>query len=405
MRLLAINQFYAPDHSATSQLLTELCEDLVAAGDRVTVIASRGTYLGGTKLPARETIRGVDVVRAAATSLGKASVAHRLADYGTFGTSAMLELARAARPDLILALTTPPMIASAAAIVARARGVPLVTWVQDLYPEVAVAFGVLRAGSIVSLALARIARLTQRAACLSVALSDGMAARLAAQGQAPARVRVVSNWSDGQRIYPVPQEANAFRRAHGLEGRFVVGYSGNFGLGHDLASLIDAARRLEKSLPELLVLLVGDGARRGEIERLARGLDNVRVLPYQPRESLHESLSAADIHVATLAADLEGLLVPSKLYGILAAGRPLIYAGPEACEVARVVREHDLGFVVPPGDAEALAHAICRAARAVETTREMGARSRRVFDRHFDRPHAVARFRSVLREAVAGCAA
>ncbi len=399
MRVLAVNQFYAPDHAATSQLLTELCEDLAQAGDRVTVVSSRGSYLGGGSLPARETRNGVEVVRAAATSFGKRTIAHRMADYGSFGAMAFAELMRAERPDVMVALTTPPMIASAAAVVAGLRRAPLVAWVQDVYPEIAVAFGVLGERAPVTRALARAAKLTHRAARFSVALSDGMAERLFAQGQAAERVRVVPNWADGRLIRPVAHEASAFRREHGLEGRFVVAYSGNFGVGHELGGLLDAVKQLAPKLPELRLLLVGDGARRGEIERISRDLDHVVLLPYQPREALAASLSAADIHFASLRAGLAGLLVPSKLYGILAAGRPLIYQGEARCEVARVVREHDVGFVVAPGDTEALARAIWHAAHDRETTREMGERARRVFEAEFDRPRAVARFRAVLEEA------
>jgi colanic acid biosynthesis glycosyl transferase WcaI len=162
MRVLAINQFYAPDHAATSQLLTELCEDLARKGDDVTVIASRGAYLGGGELPATEVLRGVRVVRPWATRLGKATVAHRLSDYLSFWATAVVSAATEARPDVMLVLTTPPMIASGGVLVAGIRGVPLVTWVQDVYPEVAVAFGVISANHPAATGFARLQRATYR---------------------------------------------------------------------------------------------------------------------------------------------------------------------------------------------------------------------------------------------------
>jgi colanic acid biosynthesis glycosyl transferase WcaI len=399
MRILAINQFYAPDHAATSQLLTELCEDLAAGGDEVTVIASRGNYLGGGRLPEEEVIGGVRVLRPWATSLGKASVPRRLADYLSFWATAVGRAAIVARPDVMLVLTTPPMIASGGVLVSAARGVPLVTWVQDVYPEVAVAFGVIPEGHPAALAFSWLQRATYRSARRVVALSRGMGERLLAQGAPEERLRVVPNWSDGGVIRPLAHEDNPFRREHGLDGRFVAMYSGNLGVGHDVATFIDAARRLEAERPEVLFLFIGDGGRRAEAEGLARGLRNVRFLPYQPYGALRQSLTAADVHLISLREGLEGLLVPSKLYGALASGRPVMYVGPAACEVARVVREHDVGWEGRPGDGEGLARAIRFSATSNDWRTERGQRARRAFEEHFDRPHAVARWRKVLEEA------
>jgi len=399
VHVLAVNQFYAPDLSPTSQLLTELCEDLVRSGDRVTVVASRGNYLGGQRLAARERIAGVEVVRPFATSLGKGSVARRLTDYATFGASALAELVTASRPDVMLVLTTPPMIAAGAALVATARRIPLVTWIQDVYPEIVVAFGLMPARHPVVRGLELTARASHRAAARTVVLSEGMAERVVRQGQHPDRIRVIPNWADGAVLRPRPREASEFRRAHGFEGRCVAMYSGNLGAGHDLGPFVEAARRLEARCPELVLVFVGDGVRRADLERQARGLSNVRFFPYQPRERLADSLAAADVHLAALQEGLEGLLVPSKLYGVLAAGRPLLYLGPPACELARVVRSAGVGWTVRPGDVEGVAHALLEAARDPGQSLAMGERARRLFEADFDRPRAVGRWRDVLREA------
>ncbi len=399
MRILAVNQFYAPDHAATSQLLTELCEDLVAQGDEVTVIASRGRYLGGEKLPAAETIRGVRVVRPWATSFGKAKLAGRLTDYLTFWGTAVARAAAEARPDVLLAVTAPPMIASGALAVALARRVPLVMWAQDVYPDIAVAFGMIAATSPAAIGLSALMRLTYRASSRVVVLSAGMRSRLAANGAPEGRLRVLPNWSDGRAIRPLAPEKNPFRRVHALGDRFVVMYSGNLGVGHDVATFVDAARLLAARCPRVLLLFIGDGTRRAEAEQLARGLPNVTFLGYQPYESLCHSLSAADVHLISLRAGLEGLLVPSKLYGALATARPVMFVGPEACEAARVIRENDLGWQGRPGDAKGLASAIEGAAASPAWCAERGLRARVLFEAEFDRPIAVARFRRVLEEA------
>lgn len=400
MRILAINQFYAPDMSATSQLLTQLCEDLVAVGDEVTVLASRGSYLGGEPLPPREYKRGVQVVRPWATTFGRGSIARRLSDYGSFWVGAVAQAARLARPDVILALTTPPMIAAGAAIVAKVRAIPLVTWVQDVYPEVAIALGVLEPQRPATRIFSALSTATHRRSRFSVALSQGMAARLEAQGQRRGRIRVVSNWSDGEALFPVPRERNHFRREYGLSDRFVVMYSGNLGLGHDVTTLLGAAARLERRAKEVEFVFVGDGGRLHEAKRLAAGLTNTRFLPYQPLSRLGDSLSAADVHLASLRDGLQGLLVPSKLYGILAVGRPLMYVGPPDCEVARVVTTHDLGWTGPPGNVDGLADAIATAAASPAETAARGERARTTFLQRYDRRLAVPRWRAVLEEAV-----
>ncbi len=399
MRILAVNQFYAPDHAATSQLLTELCEDLVEQGDEVTVIASRGRYLGGEKLPAAETIRGVRVVRPWATSFGKAKLAGRLTDYLTFWGTAVARAAAEARPDVLLAVTAPPMIASGALAVALARRVPLVMWAQDVYPDIAVAFGLISATSPAAIGLSALMRLTYRASSRVVVLSAGMRDRLAAHGAPIDRLRVIPNWSDGRAIRPLAPEKNPFRREHGLEDRFVVMYSGNLGVGHDVATFIAAARLLAARCPRVLFLFIGDGTRRAEAEQLARDLPNVTFLDYQPYESLCHSLAAADIHLISLREGLEGLLVPSKLYGALATARPVMFVGPEACEAARVIRENDLGWQGRPGDAAGLAGAIEGAAASPAWCAERGLRARSLFEAELDRPIAVARWRRVLEEA------
>jgi glycosyltransferase involved in cell wall biosynthesis len=399
MRIVAVNQFYAPDHAATSQLLTDLCEHLAAAGDHVTVITSRGGTMGGDALPAREHLRGVDVVRAPATRFGKATMAGRLADYLSFWASSVLEAARAEEADVLLVLTTPPMIAAGGALVALAKRTPLVTWVQDVYPEAAVKLGYLSAKSPAALALSTLGRATHHAAARIVALSSGMADRLVAQGAPRERIRVLPNWSDGEIVAPRPRENQHFRKMHGFEGKIVAMYSGNLGIGHDVATFVQAARRLENTLPELVVAFIGDGVRRKEAEALAEGLGNVRFLPYQPHETLGESLSAADVHLVSLREDLDGLLVPSKLYGALAAGRPVIYLGPASCEVARVLENDDLGKALRPGDVDGLVRALEDVARNRAAWDERGARARRIFDERYDRPVSCERFRALLEEA------
>jgi glycosyltransferase involved in cell wall biosynthesis len=210
---------------------------------------------------------------------------------------------------------------------------------------------------------------------------------------------VIPNWADGQVIRPLVAGENRFRREHDLQGRFVVMYSGNLGVGHDIETPLRAARRLAATHPKVLFLFVGDGARRHEAEALSRSATNVRFLPYQPRERLSESLSAADAHLVTLVPGAEGLVVPSKLYGALAAGRPILYVGPAACEVSCVVREGEVGWSGAGGDGDALARAIATLADNPTLAAALGHRARQLLEDKYDRRHAVRRWRELLHEA------
>jgi glycosyltransferase involved in cell wall biosynthesis len=226
-----------------------------------------------------------------------------------------------------------------------------------------------------------------------------MAKRLIAQGQGRHRIRVIPNWADGEAIFPVAADANPFRAEHALDGRFVVMYSGNIGVGHELDTFAEAAMQLEHERPEVLFLFVGDGNRRAELERRVRGLGNVRFLPYQPRDRLSESLSAADVHLVSLRRGLEGLIVPSKLYAALAVGRPVLYVGPEG-DQRTLISDEGVGSSVSPGQAKELALAIARYADDRELWRAAGERARRLLERCYERKGATRRWREVLQEAV-----
>jgi len=221
-----------------------------------------------------------------------------------------------------------------------------------------------------------------------VALGEVMAERLVTAGAPRDRVHVIHNWADGQAIAPLDRADNPFAQELALRDRFVVGYSGNFGHGHDLDAILEGARRL-RDREDVFWLFVGEGPRRDEVAAaIARDRLCARLLPYQPRERLRESLSAADVHLVTVRAGLEGLMVPSKLYGCMAAGRAIAYVGPAHSEAAHITTAERCGVHVLPGDPAALAEALVRLAEDRPTTAEMGRRARAAFERRFDRPQA-----------------
>jgi glycosyltransferase involved in cell wall biosynthesis len=398
MNVCFFNRSYWPDQAATGQLLTELADDLVSRhGCAVTVVAGRPLRSGaaGRAGAAREVRNGVLVRRAAGTTLSTATFAGRAANYLTYAAAATAASLRIGRPDVIVSLTDPPVIGLTALWAARRTGARFVYVCEDVFPDVASALDGFHSGAI-NAVLDRINRRLLREADAIVALGERMRRRLVEEkGADPARVHVIHNWADTELIRPASKD-NPLSRELGLADRFVVMHSGNVGHAQDFDALLAAAERL-RSREGLIVAIAGSGARRERLERVAveRRLSNVRFLPYQPKERLSESFGAADVFVVSLRAGLEGYIVPSKVYGILAAGRPYVAATDPSCEAAVLTREHQCGLVAAPGDPEALASAIVRLHDDPAAARAMGAAARRASSL-FDRRGAVQAYYDLL---------
>jgi glycosyltransferase involved in cell wall biosynthesis len=272
-----------------------------------------------------------------------------------------------------------------------------VNWLQDVFPEVAAKLGLSMGSGGVGAALRSLRNASLRRAAVNVALGTQMADRVAAAGVTRERIRVIPNWADGTALQPMAADANPLRGEWGLAERFVVGYSGNFGRVHEFHTLIGAAQTL-RAQPEIVFLLIGAGARMTMLEIAARdqGLTNLAFKPYQPRSVLRQSLSAADVHVVTLRPELEGLVVPSKFYGIAAVGRPTIFIGDKNGEIGTVIRETECGVCVAQGDVKGLVDAIVTLGADPATRERMGRNARRAFELRFDKSIAVAAWRSLL---------
>lgn len=405
MTLIFLNRYFHPDYSATSQMLSDMAFGLSKRGHDVCVITSRQRYdAPGECLSARETVGGVEVFRVWTSRFGRGKLIGRAVDYATFYVSAALTLWRLARAgDIVIAKTDPPMLSVVVAPIARWRGARLVNWLQDLFPEVAETMCLDRRQlpGFVYGALRVLRNWSLRAAAMNVSIGDRMAERLTALGVAPDRASIIQNWADGGLIESVAPADNALRREWGLDGKFVVGYSGNLGRAHDYRTLLDAIMRLEGAppeAPEILWLFIGGGVLHGAFasELRARGLKSVLFKPYQPRGLLAQSLSAADVHLVCLRPELEGLIVPSKFYGIAAAGRPTIFVGDRDGEIARIVRRRDLGFAVNQGDGAELAARVLALARDPDLCREIGARARNVCEDEYEKQIAIDRWESLL---------
>lgn len=398
MKVVFINRYFYPDHSATSQLLYDLTRHLVSQGIKVHVITSRQLYHDpAAGLPCEEHHEGIVIHRLDTSTLGRAKLWGRALDYATFYLGAAVVLFKYVRGgDVVVAKTDPPLISVVAAIVTSLTGARLINWTQDLFPEVASALKVVSVG-VVEQGLRHLRNRAFRRASHNVVIGERMAARLRIEGIPSQSIRVIHNWADATAIRPIPHCDNPLKGEWQLQEKFVVGYSGNLGRAHEFQTILKAAEQLA-GIPTIRFLFIGDGAQlyslRQEVDR--RGLPNVLFQPYQPRDRLSYSLSVVDLHLVSLRPALEGLIVPSKFYGIAAAGRPVLFMGSPKGEIAEMLDKHHCGYTVGIGEAEQAVTIIARLASDEVECRRLGLAARAALEQHYDKHAAFQAWKDTL---------
>jgi glycosyltransferase involved in cell wall biosynthesis len=378
---LFINQYYWPDHASTAQHLADLAETLAEEGYDCHVLCSRGTYKPGeARRPSREIHRGVHIHRVSATAFGRRSTLARMSDYVSFYAHALLQLLTMRRFDMVVTLTTPPLIGLVGTILQILKNSRHVYWSMDLHPDASLALGRMSARNPLSMVLTWLGNAVYRRADKVVALGSYMADRIVAKGVRSNRIATIPVWSRSDEVYPINREGHPLRRELGLTEKFVAMYSGNLGLAHAFEEFLEAACRL-RHRPEVVFLFVGDGPRAAEVRAAIERdrLDNVRVMEYFPREQLHASLTVADVHLISMRKEMAGIVVPGKLYGVMASGRPALFVGPTHCETADTIREAECGFTVRLGDAQGVVEAIELLLSDLEVGRAMAERGRATF--------------------------
>jgi colanic acid biosynthesis glycosyl transferase WcaI len=375
-----VNRYFHPDESATSRLLSDLAFRLMERGIEVAIVTSRQLYEDEhARLPARESIRGVSVHRVGTFNFGRTRLLGRALDYLSFHLAAGVKLLSLLRSqDVVVAKTDPPLICVVSGLAARCRGARLVNWLQDVFPEVAQALAPAVMPRWLHAMLVSIRDRSLRVAAMNVVIGNSMRDRLLGRGIPTDRIRVIPNWTDPQAIAPIPKHDSHTCDRLGLEKLFVVGYSGNLGRAHEFHTLLAAARQLQDG--RFVFLMTGGGARMTELRAAVTqaGLTNFHFQGYQPATLLADCLAAADVHLVSLLPSLEGLIVPSKVYGILAAGRPVVFVGHAQGEIARLLREHDCGISVECGLGQQLADELLALQADPERMRVLGANARRL---------------------------
>lgn len=395
--ILFVNQHYYPDFASTGQHLTDLAEHLAASGYDVSVLCSRAKYLAGDLgVPKQEVHNGVRIHRVTGTSFGRGSHLGRIMDYASFYGQAILSLLSTRRYDYVVTLTTPPLLSFLGGVLKKMRGQKYGIWSMDLHPDAEVAAGMLQPGSSLAKVLHALNNFGYRNADFVVDLGTYMKRRLEAKGVRHDRLHTIPVWSKKDEIEPLPHDENPLLDAWGLRDKCVVMYSGNAGLAHRFDEVLEAMRLL-KDHPDLFFLFIGAGPRRQAIEDFAarHGIENFRYLDYLPREQLRYSLSSASIHLLTLRSDMAGIAVPGKLYGIMAAGRPVAMVGPEASEPAQTILQEDIGFVVDPDGPSAnasseLVDKLLHFCNDDDLRAEQGSRARAAFLAHYEQEVACA---------------
>jgi colanic acid biosynthesis glycosyl transferase WcaI len=388
MRVLVINQYFPPDASSTAHLLGELCEDLAKAHD-VEVIAGRPSYEAGTGSAAPANVR---VRRVRSSRFGRRTLPGRAADYLTFVALATGAALRAARPDVVVTMTDPPIAGLLGVLASRRHRRPFALLSHDVYPDIALAAGVLGPGRAAR-AWRLLNRVVRRSAACILAVGRDMAAKLEDEGVPKERVLFAPCWSADWDAAGESREQT--RSGMGWRDRFVIMHAGNQGLVQNLPILAELADDLREQ-EDIEVVLLGDGAGLPEFKRSvkARGLTNVTCLPHRDRSQAQRLMAAADVHVVSLIPGLWGCAAPSKTYGILSAGRPFIAAVDQGSEPDRIAAEYGCGVRVAAGDHRALARAVLELKAA--DLEVLGRRARAAYETAYTRPIATRRIERAL---------
>lgn len=404
MRLVFINRFFFPDESATALMLTDLVEGLAPLGLEMHVITAAASYTPDTTdIPAAFPLPPVSVTRLPNLPVSHRSLAGRLINFAFFYLALIIAgLGHIRRDDIVICLTDPPLVGIFAALLAKLKGAKLIHWVQDIYPETATRLGY---GSPSNRAIRLVAWLRDWAwkrASANVVIGQRMEDMLRERGVAQRQICLIPNWADEEALAPLPPEDNPLRVQWGFSSHsLVVGYSGNLGRAHDAATMLGAAALLaEQHDPAMTFLFIGGGAKHSLLasatadERLGR---IISMRPYRPRSELRQSLNVPDIHWLSLEPELEGLIVPSKFYGAMAVGRPVIFIGEPKGEIARLISKAGCGASFAKGDTQGVADYLQRLAGDAQLRQRLGANAREYCLAHLARTQRMAQWQSLIK--------
>ncbi len=412
VKILVIQQHFYPEVAATGQLLLDLCEGLVKAGYKVKVITGNPTEIPQEKQKGnflrKENYKGIEIFRLKNTTFNKYRMAGRVINYLSFHFLIFFRDLFYERPDIVFVLSTPPFISFSGLMLKILKKSKVIYNVQDLFPDLAVELGKLKNKSIIGF-LKKLSELIVRRVDKVVVVGEYMEKRireeLLRETSTDTHVVTIHNWADGDKIKVLreDEENNFLKREWRLEGKFVVLYSGNIGYLHEFDTIISTAEYFAKEgSREIVFVFIGEGIKKGYIEEKIKekGLYNILFFPYQSREMLTYSLGLADVSLVTLEKGFEGMVVPSKIYGILASGKPVIAIIGEESEITEIIRRGKCGKIIKIGDFKALSNAIINYYKNPQKCNEEGMNGRKYFEKNFERKIATKKYIRVIEEVL-----
>ena len=399
-RVFLVNRYFHPDTSATSQIASDLAAFLAEQGWDVTALTGAGRYdEPARRLDPDAALPGVSIYRVGPVVEAGSSLLRRAALAIAVHATLAWELLRRARAgDIVVVKTDPPLLSVSLLPIIAVKRLRQINWLQDVYPEVAAELGVKAGQGVLGGILRWLRNVSLRRAAVNVAVGERMKAMIAGFGVPTARVTAICNWCDDQHIVPVGSEPSRLRRDWDLQDKFVIGYSGNLGRAHEVDTLIGAARLLRDE-PGIAFLFIGDGYLTSYLKRAVadQGLERMfRFLPYQDAGTLPQSLTVPDIHWLSLNPRLEGLIVPSKFYGIAAAGKPMIAVMAPDGEISDLIHRFDCGAVITPGDSAGFAKVVREWRHRPELLVQKGRNARALIESGFDRLSCLRRWQVLL---------
>jgi len=400
-KIIFVHSYFYPDNSAGSQMLTDLSFFISSNGLNVSVITSRKLrYRYDEALLNKEVINGVNVHRVWSSNFGRKGYIKRVIDYITLDLSLMIGLLQIVKKgDIVVLLTEPPLFNVVAYPLIRLKKGVVVNWIFDLFPEVAVSAGLFSKTSIINILLKKLRNYTFKRAEKNIVIGSRMFDYLVNLSVSAKNISLIENWSHGDAIYPVLTSDNNFRKDWGLEGKFVIGYSGNLGVAHDISTILPVISTLRFN-SNILFLFIGSGVGLDRVKKYTeeQNLNNVLFKPFQELDFLSMTLSVPDIHWVTLNPNMEGFIVPSKFYGILAASKPVIFIGDIDGEIARVIESIGCGKSFEIGDSDKLENFIKYCSKDLEYVTKIGNIGRQKFDELYDFPLAAEKFMRLFKE-------
>jgi len=400
MNILLLNRSFWPDIEATGEFLTELCLGLKESHS-ITVIAGRSYFIKekrfrGINFYRREKLDDIDILRVRHTVFWKGNLAGRLINWLTYSVYSSLLLLFVKKPDVIIVCTDPPFLGIIVMVIGRLRGVPFIYNCQDIYPDVALVLGKLREGML-SKTFDFFNKKALYSARFVVPIGKSMKDRLVAKKVPEGKIKIIPYWIDISKIKPLPKNENPFLKELKLENKFIIMYTGNIGLSQDFIPILNA---LEKVKEEVCLFFLGHGVKKDFLKDKARlmGLENVFFIPHQPREKLPIFLSMADLHLIPLIKGMSGAIVPSKMYTIIAAGKPYLAITDPDSEPAVLAKEYNCGLWAAPADEAAITDRIVWAVRHPKELQEMGSNCRKLAETKFDKNIIIKEWFNLLEE-------